>query len=65
MKKAELLAQLDKLQYRWTLHRKEHAIKRSNNAPDYNLFDHGVASGYCKALNSFKDMVSKLEEDKK
>lgn len=62
MTKKELLSQIEKLQYRWQLHRKEHAIKRGTGDKTYNLFDHGVASGYCKALNSFKDMVNKLEE---
>lgn len=60
MTKTEVLTQIEKLQRRWTYHAVEHRAKRDNNDPNYNAYDHGVATGYLKALNTFKDMVRRM-----
>ena len=62
MTKAELIAQIEKLQRRWDYHAIEHRAKRENNNPQYNAYDHGVATGYLKALNTFKDWARRLDE---
>ncbi len=61
MTKAELITQIEKLQRRWNYHAIEHRAKRENNNPQYNAYDHGVATGYLKALNTFKDWTRRLE----
>ena len=61
MTKAELLAQIDKLQRRWQYHAVEHRAKRENNSPSYDAYDHGVATGFLKALNTFSDWTRRLE----
>lgn len=57
----ELLERIEKLQRRWTYHAVEHREKRNNNNPNYNAYDHGVATGYLKALNTFKDLARRLD----
>lgn len=57
----ELLERIEKLQRRWTHHAVEHREKRNNNNPNYNAYDHGVATGYLKALNTFKDWARRLD----
>lgn len=57
----ELLERIEKLQRRWTYHAVEHRGKRDNNDPNYNAYDHGVATGYLKALNTFKDWARRLD----
>lgn len=63
MTRKELLLQIEKLQRRWQYHAIEHRAKRDNNAPDYNAYDHGVATGFLKALNTFKDWATRLIAD--
>lgn len=63
MTKAELITQIEKLQRRWNYHAIEHRAKRENNNPQYNAYDHGIATGYLKALNTFKDWTMRLEEE--
>ena len=63
MTREELLTQIEKLQRRWDYHAIEHRAKRENNNPQYNAYDHGVATGYLKALNTFKDWTMRLEEE--
>lgn len=63
MTRAELLAQIEKLQHRWTYHAVEHREKRENGSAHYNAYDHGVATGYLKALNTFRDWTMRLEEE--
>lgn len=64
MTRTELFTQLEKLQHRWQYHAVEHRAKRDNNDPNYNAYDHGVATGYLKALNTFKDLVRRFESEK-
>ena len=63
MTRTELFAQIEKLQRRWTYHAVEHREKRENGSAHYNAYDHGVTTGYLKALNSFKDWAMRLEEE--
>ena len=63
MKAEELISQIEKLQRRWEYHAIEHRAKRDNNNPRYNAYDHGVATGYLKALNTFKDLTRRLNDD--
>lgn len=60
MTKEELLTQIEKLQRRWNYHAIEHRAKRENNNPQYNAYNHGMATGYLKALNTFKDWTMRL-----
>ena len=62
MTRAELLTQIEKLQRRWTCHVIEHREKRENGSAHYNAYDHGVATGYLKALNTFREWTMRLEE---
>lgn len=64
MTREEIIKQLDKLQRRWTYHAVEHRQKMENNNPSYSEYDHGVATGFLKALNSFRDYLNKLEPEK-
>lgn len=57
----ELLERIEKLQRRWTYHAVGHRERRNNNSPNYNAYDHGVATGYLKALNTFKDWARRLD----
>lgn len=63
MTKEEIIAQIEKLQHRWQYHAIEHRNKRDNNNPHYNAYDHGVATGYLKALNTVKDLIKHLKEE--
>lgn len=60
MTKEELLTQIGKLQRRWEYHAVEHRAKRDTNHPNYDAYQHGMATGYLKALNTFKDWATKL-----
>ena len=61
MTKEEILARIEKLQRRWQFHAVEHRERRDNNAPYYNAYEHGIATGYLKALNTFKDWTNRLD----
>ena len=39
----------------------EHMAKRKNNSPSYDAQQHGEATGFLKALNSFSDWTRRLE----
>ena len=61
MTKAELLEHIKKLQYRWKYHAIEHREKRKNGSPSYDAYQHGITTGFLKALNSFSDWTRRLE----
>jgi hypothetical protein len=61
MTKAELLEHIKKLQYRWKFHAIEHREKRENGSPSYDAYQHGITTGFLKALNSFSDWTRRLE----
>ena len=63
MTKEELLTQIGKLQRRWEYHAVEHRAKRDTNHPNYDAYQHGMATGYLKALNTFKDWAARLVAD--
>ena len=63
MTKEELLTQIGKLQRRWEYHAVEHRAKRDTNHPNYDAYQHGMATGYLKALNTFKDWATRLVSD--
>lgn len=62
MTQKEILAQIEKLQRRWDHYAIRHRARRENNSPEYNAYDHGVTTGYLKALNTFKDWMRRLDE---
>lgn len=64
MTKEEIIKQIEKLYRRWEYHAVEHRQKRENHNPSYSEYEHGVTTGYLKALNSFRDYMNKLEPEK-
>lgn len=63
MDRNELRVQLDKLQRKWQCRAGQHRAKMEVNSPTYDAYDHGVATGYLKAITTFKEYVSKLTDE--